>query len=167
MKTIVDITPLESLRISQPFLFLPMGTGTWAASTPTWIPQLISPSRNFHAGKWSTCIQLLPSRVLGGGPHSGSERGPWKPAFAVHEEQSWESNLVPAPSSIGFSCCWTALFQPMLEKFAEFVFVIPSVHLSNSKVSRPPSPLSVLGGTLRSRVTEQALWADDSVSPSY
>lgn len=131
MKTIVDITPLESLRISQPFLFLPKGTGTWVASTPTWIPQPISPSRNFYAGKWSTCIQLLPSRVLGGGPHSRSKRGPWKHVFAMHEERSRESNLVPAPSSIGFSCCWTALFQPMLEKFEVCIcyFFFPSSKL--------------------------------------
>lgn len=100
MKTTVDITPLESLRISQPFLFLPKGTGTWAACTPTWIPQLISPSRNFHVGKWSTCIQLLPSRVLGCGPHSRSKRGLWKHVFAMPEERSRESSLVPAPSSI-------------------------------------------------------------------
>lgn len=88
--------------------------------------------------------------------------------FAMPEERSWESNLVPAPSSIGFSCCWTVLFQPRLGKLTEFVFVIFFLSIFQTQKSHDrhnSSPLSVLGGTLRSRLTEQALWADDSVSP--
>ena len=80
------------------------------------------------------------------------------------ENPIWSQHQVP----FVFSCCWTVLFQPTLEKLTEFIFLfLLSIFQTQKSHDRHNSSLlSFLGGTLRSRVTEQASWADDSVSPT-
>lgn len=145
MKTIVDITPLGSLQISQSFAFLPKETGIWEGQHSHVDSSAQQSYQEFPLRESEVPVHCCyPAELWAVGHIPENKRSRWrdmwKHVLAMHEEWSRESNLVPIANSIVFSSCWIVVFQPILEKFAKFIRY--SFFLF-SKLRTPPSTITI------------------------